>query len=438
MATARKVHLTTSDTGVYSTKPREDAAKTASELLQDDMERHHVFFNDMHFHNHIVHHMLSIYALGASPEEIKAAYRRNSSYQRPVLPTKNDVVKFLSDKGSFKAALGKEENYPNFLAFFQNEIEAKGIGAVLNEYLFAGDEVAESMLARLFGGLIHPFIHLGFGVEFDQPAIVAQALAQAAVHGDYMGDLYLFLVEKAAANGKPGKKTMLQLLEEMRADKKLCASAHWSDGNKTEGVMERAPDEMIKYASQFTVSPDQLEEKMMEIINLVVYYTSAAQRPSKEIKYDFFLMHCVNASIFLSKFLALPSLDVKSKARLLEWKGRVDLLMYVSRGSPELRLDEVTNYKASKDWNTIFAKSIVHPGDDGHASKLMRALAHGEDVSRPYEAQAKEKGLLITGDMWLKIGNMAIDSLADQSSDMWVRSTGFDEAWTRFKDRARL
>lgn len=51
MATAKKVHLTTSDTGVYSTKLREDAARTASELLQDDMEKHHVFFNDMHFHS---------------------------------------------------------------------------------------------------------------------------------------------------------------------------------------------------------------------------------------------------------------------------------------------------------------------------------------------------------------------------------------------------
>lgn len=51
MATARKVLLTTSDSGVYSAKPREDAARTASEVLQDDMERHHVFFNDMHFHS---------------------------------------------------------------------------------------------------------------------------------------------------------------------------------------------------------------------------------------------------------------------------------------------------------------------------------------------------------------------------------------------------
>lgn len=51
MATPRIVRVTTSDSGVYSAGPKEDAAKTASELLQDDLERHHVFFNDMHFHS---------------------------------------------------------------------------------------------------------------------------------------------------------------------------------------------------------------------------------------------------------------------------------------------------------------------------------------------------------------------------------------------------
>jgi hypothetical protein len=93
-----------------------------------------------------------MYALGAAPEVIKAGYDRNKSYQRPVLPTRGEVVRSMSDKGALKAAMGTEENYPNFLAFFQQEIEKRGIGSVLNEYLFSRDECAESMLSRLFGG----------------------------------------------------------------------------------------------------------------------------------------------------------------------------------------------------------------------------------------------------------------------------------------------
>lgn len=129
-------------------------------------------------------------------------------------------------------------------------------------------------------------------------------------------------------------------------------------------------------------------------------------------------MHCLNATVFLPSFLALPDLDISSKVRLLEWKGRLDLLFYVSRGTPELHLDEITKYKPSRDWKAIFAQTTENDQDDGHASKLVRALAHGEQVSRPFEAQAREKGLMITGDMWLKIGNMGKSPvLATPASD---------------------
>jgi hypothetical protein len=120
-------------------------------------------------------------------------------------------------------------------------------------------------------GFLHPLIHLGFGLEFDQPAIVAEGLAQTAVHEDWIGRLYLLPVEKAAGGiGKPGKKTMLQILNEIRADKNLAESVKWEDGNKIrDGVMKRAPDEMIQYAAQFSVSAEQMEEKLAELLNLV-------------------------------------------------------------------------------------------------------------------------------------------------------------------------
>lgn len=71
-----------------------------------------------------------------------------------------------------------------------------------------------------------------------------------------------------AAKGKRSSKSMVELLDEIRADQKLSTAAHWDDGNKIrDGIMKRAPDEMIKYASQWIVEPDQLEEKTAEMIN---------------------------------------------------------------------------------------------------------------------------------------------------------------------------
>jgi hypothetical protein len=44
------------------------------------------------------------------------------------------------------------QNYPNFLSFFQCEIDQKGVDYVLNEYLFQEDERTNEMLLRMFTG----------------------------------------------------------------------------------------------------------------------------------------------------------------------------------------------------------------------------------------------------------------------------------------------
>jgi hypothetical protein len=137
----------------------------------------------------------------------------------------------------------------------------------------------------------------------------------------------------------------------------------------------------------------------------LVYYTSAAQRRDKEVKFDFFFIHCVNSSIFFSKIIQLPFLTQRTKLRLLEWKGRLDLLMYVSRASPNLLLDEVTRYPVTNDWSALFSRCVTHPADDGHLVKLVRALAHGRTACQPYESKGPQV-MPISGDMWLQIGNM--------------------------------
>ncbi|KAL2811434.1 hypothetical protein BJX63DRAFT_433438 [Aspergillus granulosus] len=318
------------------------------------------------------------------------------------MPVHEKVVQSLYEKSQFREALGKEKNYPKFLEFFQQEIEQKGTEAALSEYVFAEDENAESMMAQLFGGLLHPIIHLEFAIEFNQPAIISEVLAQTVVHDDWIGPSFLWPAEKVAGGIRNrGEKTMLQLLEEARANEKLAK-------------------EMINIASQYTVSEEQIQEKFAEM-------------------FDFFYIHTVNSSIFYSKILPLPSLATHTRLRLLEWKGRMDLIMHISRNAPALYLDEITQYPITNDWETINARSNQHPDDDGYLSKLVRALRNAEHVCKRYMGQEKERGLKIIGDMWLRIGNMVNDSVKGKGGEaMWVRSTGFDEAWVDFDDSARL
>ena len=52
MATATKILLDpATDLGIYSSDVTADAARAASEVLQEDMESHHIFFNDEGFHS---------------------------------------------------------------------------------------------------------------------------------------------------------------------------------------------------------------------------------------------------------------------------------------------------------------------------------------------------------------------------------------------------
>ena len=76
----------------------------------------------------------------------------------------------------------------------------------------------------------------------------------------------------------------MDLLEQIRADDKLATSAHWGDANKVrDGILVRAPDEMIRVASKWLVTPDTPERKTAEMTNAAIFFTAAAQRPPKQV-----------------------------------------------------------------------------------------------------------------------------------------------------------
>ena len=294
-------------------------------------------------------------------------------------------------------------------------------------------------------GFLHPIIHLGFGVEFKQPTIIAEALAQAAVHDNWIGIIeppflqklltlikqgpYMREAEKAAAK-MPKGKSMVSLLDEIRADTKLSTAAHWDDGNKIrDGIMSRAPEAMIHYGSQWKVTPGLLMEKTAEMTNAVgkstienfslhwtlfrqftVYFTGGAQHPPKQVKFDFYFIHCLNSTIFYHAFLDQPWISDENKARLLEWKGRLDLCMYASRRSPEPIMSEIINYKPKRPtekWEDIF-KRVRRLDEDGHCSKLVRALADGERLCEACDSGDDDLRFRIKGGMWLQLGHMGM------------------------------
>ncbi|KAJ5490539.1 hypothetical protein N7453_011364 [Penicillium expansum] len=438
MATAYKIQLLPSDTGIFrfgGITP-ESAAK-ASELLQKNHDEYHIFFNEIGLHNHLAHHVLSLFAVGSSPELLQTQFDKNTSYQRQMKLPDNTIVAQMADAELFKSFLADGNRYTEFLTFFANEITQKGWQNVLEEYLFQGDERADDLLARMFEGYLHPIIHLGLGIEFNQPAIIAEALAQAAVHDNNIGH-FLLSSERAARLSNPPSTTLIDLIDAVHKDPILGDSARWNDREKlVDGVLARASQELIKHGSMWKVKESELERRTAEMINSNFVFTFGAQRPPKRIKLDFYYIHCTNASIFFSSFLQQEWLSTSTKIRLLEWKGRMDLAVYASRGCPKILRDELSTYAPKSeggraiDWDNVIKRAMDYV--DCHAIKLIRAMAHAEAACRPYKSDSEFQ---IKGDGWLRLAGIAMDSVEEEEGvEDWIRNVGFDEAWDQFPDR---
>lgn len=353
MATSQMIRLDPQDTGLWKVKQTDEAAKKTAELLQDDLKASNslvlvAFANaDWPFHilepsrllqrsgfpqpckstlqwpavagpavpstvtnslpHQLVHQALSLFGTGASPTAIQQAYETHSPYQRTALAKHDEVVTQLFQTWDHASAyLGNEKHYPDFLAFFQREIDAKGWQPVLSEYLFAGTPSADDLLIRLFAGILHPLIQLMYGLEWKQPALVAEGLAQACVHQPDFAD-FLRAAERnaqdayASTHDATSTKTMphiVTLHEEARADSKLAAAVeHVNDmgGPRfADSVLVRAKDEMLRVVSRVKVWPEEVDERTAEMFHAEMYMAASAAlrgpQLGKHPKFDFFLM----------------------------------------------------------------------------------------------------------------------------------------------------
>ena len=131
--------------------------------------------------DHIVHHTLTLYALGATPEQIQGHYDHNKSYQRLPEPVDDSVIKHLHDVSQFHEYLGNGRYYHDYLIFFQSEIDKKGYENVINEYLLKGDDRADDMLCRLYAGKpYNGFPYPGSGWLIDAQASSIQSFISAS------------------------------------------------------------------------------------------------------------------------------------------------------------------------------------------------------------------------------------------------------------------
>ncbi|RVD80462.1 uncharacterized protein DFL_008359 [Arthrobotrys flagrans] len=438
------------DSGAALRSPTEESTKKANELLQQNHDNFHIFWDfEDRLHNHVAHHLLAVYALGASAEELQFAYDTNVKTQIPIGDTKPPVLRDVSNSDDWGKYLADAENYATFLQYFQDSIKIVGWQETIKKYIFSEKAVNDGMPERLVAGFLHPWIHLGYGIEFEQPAIIAEGLAQTAVHDDWPGRYLKACMAAATAAASKNREygnntTIVSLFDEASGSEKLRKSTKWSDPQKNKAVYANAFDEMVALASKWYIPPTASDEVIArasaELASAAAFICSATPRLDKKVKFDFFLMHTVTSSVFLDVWIRQKWLGNAEKSVLINYFGWMVVNMYVSRGCADINFDQVKSYKAKEkdnQWVDVAAR-VTCLKDDGHVSKTVRALVNAEKVSQHYNTT---KGFEVGTDLYLKIAEMAVDAAEDQEQSngdepLWVRSTGHPEAWAKVGPRS--
>ncbi|EDR02238.1 uncharacterized protein LACBIDRAFT_309882 [Laccaria bicolor S238N-H82] len=410
---------------------------TLRQILKDNHEKWHIYFNTRGFHNHAAHTVIALWALGANEEILNAAYRYASSYLLPLFESPG-----LINEGNWETHLGDEKYYQAYISFFTEEVKAKGVDAVLEEYVFAtsanyvsGQTEQPQMLGRLLDAVIHPLIHVGYGVEFGLPGMVIEGLAWTAVHKGFSTSvLTQTLFSEPAPEKKDHPTHAFTVLGRVISDPRLANNAD--------------PQVIKEYVDQWQPEGDvakHLEELLW--VNSLVYGVAGLEEIG-QFNADFFYMHLVTSSIFLPSLCA--RLTERSQTLFLRSYFLISLSLYVERGRPALDIprffaNDTTLHPADDStphaeglvslpsgvtpnpWLSVIQTSLVH--HDEHVPKLQRALCYlaelfGGTPAGYFKNTELKDAELVDGTLFVRTANLSAKRTGRgevPSRDVWDR-----------------
>ncbi|EJD52981.1 hypothetical protein AURDEDRAFT_110799 [Auricularia subglabra TFB-10046 SS5] len=462
----------------------EASAAMLVQCLKDNHINFHCFFNDSGFHNHLAHHLFAAYKMGATAPLIEAAYKEHASYQRKAFKSPGPI-----DAKNWKEHLGDENYYASYLDFFTNEVLTKGMSASVETYVFSDDanwqgfekdaNKAPRMLDRFMAGLVHPIIHFGHGAEFNIPGMAVEGLAWTAVHDTPTGPLLppdFFTVPAAAGtlskltaslSLSSAPKTATQGLHSFTIVARMLKDAalapgiackeespqHFQDVLKNQGELIRAYAK--EWAGEITSSEDA-HKKVEEISWVaVLIYGLAGWSKARGFRADFFTMHLVTSSLFLSSIL--PLLSHSSQSRVLRAHFSIALGWWVSRGRPAVDVrgfyaavsatpavpvpdpkpDGATLDRGTlvqNPWFNLLQSTLPHP--DEHLLKLERTLAHyaalyGDRPKGHWAGTELEGAEELDGSVFVRVAGASLKRLGrvreGEPSHSWDRDGFFQQ-----------
>ncbi|KAG6808052.1 hypothetical protein H0H92_005568 [Tricholoma furcatifolium] len=378
--------------------------------------------------SHSVHYALALWALGADDEIIRAAYESECVYLLPKFESPGSIT-----TENFNEHLGNDEYYSAYLDFFTEVVKKRGTAEALEEYVLSReanfvvgkkDEDQPRMLDRCMDGIIHSMIHIGNGLEFGVPGLVAEGLAWTAVHlksstavipaslwnpPSTVRSLGLALGWKTASENAQEANThaltiLARIIKDSRFDNIPAAENY---AVVYSHINDKYGDAVSEYVRSWTFNqknPQESERKIEELVyaNTIIYAIGGWSK-DKPFNTDFFHVHLVTSSIFL--FPICANLKPASQELFLRSFFAVCLTWWIGRGRPGFDIQgfvagtstnpgPVPSFLAPhKDalpksdsplarnpnpWFQLIQEALILP--DAHFPKTLRALAHFAEI----------------------------------------------------------
>ncbi|OCH91869.1 P-loop containing nucleoside triphosphate hydrolase protein [Obba rivulosa] len=460
-----------------------ESKATAERLLEEDRDRHHCFWGKIGLHNHLSHHILAVYDFGASSKLLQAIYDDEARVQNDIytVDKKSGVVEQQNVQfttQNWTEYLGQDRYYANYLDFFKAEVSKYGIGETLERYIFGPEANAGEahMYRRFFSGAVHPWIQIGV------------SLAQTAVHSPLASEIFDLNSQSSANGGKGSSPTHCQpskgqsLLSILRQayDSPIMTPVMPYDNDAfinqrfRDALKDGRPEEIRRLSAQWEIDAsrgqEEFDEKVEEALWAATLLLAGTGKPGRKPRLDFFLMHLLNASLFLPSLIrALPS--TQSKVTLLRGVPPVFLLLMTTRGRPVIKPDLLMSYTATprpphstaghpqpdaealgdprddacvNPWPAL-AAAVVHC-PDAHTPKALRTLCYAAQkygTTPPggaigaFDADGREthEGTgRMDGTIFVRAAGVIMDTLGwvshGQKNGTWDRSAlGWEDAW---------
>ncbi|KAI9101704.1 hypothetical protein DFS34DRAFT_591545 [Phlyctochytrium arcticum] len=394
-----------------------------SELLQRNHDEHHMYFNNG-FHNHFPHALLSQFALHANDKRLSREWDLEAYLEKLKDPHPDVII----TEQNWKDHLGKRSHYPNYLRFFDEQVAKHGIVPSVVKYAFD-----EQLFNSTLSGILHPLIHLGFGVEFESLLVTAEGLAQTATTGPTVKPLLdaLQSVENHTSSSIPSSfeynaDSVVPFFDLIRNDPRLKGAVPYSDNNKSNTVMSKFSSVIAEYARLWEVKVDD-PASLNKALDVTLYtaallYATTGLRPEypSSPKLDFFLLHMLTSG--LSILHIAPHLVPELTERLLKSHLAISIMYFITRGCPALQPSALKALPIQADpaydsWEKVF--QLTHANEDIHVPKAVRTLKIAE------ERFGSRDGF------WLQAARLTVEKMQTRHGSWSYAGCGYSEAWEK-------